>query len=237
MKPWTPYARKITIRPETGKSRLQFQPQYKQISTMPRSSIVVSALLLSIIALTSCDTNLEDSPLTRVTIEGKQYPFVKIGDQLWTSSNYEGPGGVSYDALNTRPEYGKYYLKTELDAIVVPAGWRIPTLEDYSQLAQSYGIPVPSKLSDGEAIKALISTVNWNNAKGTNTSGFNAYPANYIFQDSNPTEGDIAEFWTADGETFSIQEAGTNLGSLRISLYQSNSPEYRFNIRFVKDAE
>jgi uncharacterized protein (TIGR02145 family) len=110
-------------------------------------------------------------------------------------------------------------------------------LEDYSQLAQSYGIPVPSKLSDGEAIKALISTVNWNNAKGTNTSGFNAYPANYIFQDSNPTEGDIAEFWTADGETFSIQEAGTNLGSLRISMYQSNSPEYRFNVRFVKDAE
>ena len=202
-----------------------------------RSSIVVSVLLLSIVTLTSCDDESTDSPVQHVTIEGKQYPFVKIGNQLWTASNYEGPGGVSYDALNTRPEYGKYYLKTELDAIVLPAGWRIPTLEDYTHLAQSYGIPVPSKLSDGEAIKALISTANWNNAKGTNTSGFNAYPANYIFNDSNPIEGDIAEFWTVDGETFSIQEAGTNLSSLRISLYQSNHPGYRFNVRFLRDVQ
>src|SRR5688572_337180 len=207
-------------------------------NTMPtRSSIVVSVLLLTIVTLTSCDDESTDSPVQQVTIEGMQYPFVKIGNQLWTASNYEGPGGVSYDASNTRPEYGKYYLKTELDAIVLPAGWRIPTLEDYTQLAQSYGIPVPSKLSDGEAIKALISTANWNNAKGTNTSGFNAYPANYIFNDSNPIEGDIAEFWTVDGETFSIQEAGTNLSSLRISLYQSNHPGYRFNVRFLRDVQ
>ena len=125
-----------------------------------RSSIVVCVLLCSIVTLISCDDESTDSPLQQVTIEGKLYPFVKIGNQLWTASNYEGPGGVSYDALNTRPEYGKYYLKTELDAIVVPTGWRIPTLEDYSQLAQAYGIPVPSKLSDGEAIKPLISTAN-----------------------------------------------------------------------------
>jgi uncharacterized protein (TIGR02145 family) len=202
-----------------------------------RSSITVFQLLFFIVTLISCDDESTESSVQQVTIEGKPYPFVKIGNQLWTTSNYEGPGGVYYDALNTRPEYGKYYLKTELDAIVVPAGWRIPTLEDYTRLAQSYGIPVPSKLSEGEAIKALISTTNWNNAKGTNTSGFNAYPANYVFNDSNPIEGDIAEFWTAGGETFSIQEAGADLSSLRISLYQSNYPEYRFNVRFVKDAQ
>lgn len=201
-----------------------------------RSSSIVFALLSTIVTLVSCDDESTESPLEQVTIEGKQYPVVKIGNQLWTASNYEGPGGVSYDALNTRPEYGKYYLKSELDAIDVPAGWRIPTLEDYSLLAHSYGITVPSKISDGEAIKALISTTNWNNAQGTNTSGFNAYPANYIYDDSNPIEGDIAEFWTANGETFSIQEAGENLSSLRIALYQSNYPEYRFNVRFVKDA-
>src|SRR5688572_15551780 len=202
-----------------------------------RSFTTVFVLLFSIVGLISCDDEATERPLQLVTIEGKAYPIVKIGNQLWTTSNYEGPGGVSYDALNTRPEYGKYYLKTELDAIVVPAGWRIPTLEDYTLLAQFYGIPVPSKLSEGEPIKALISTTNWNNAKGTNTSGFNAYPANYIVNDSNPIEGDIAEFWTADGETFSIQEAGANLSSLRISLYQSDQPEYRFNVRFIKDVQ
>jgi uncharacterized protein (TIGR02145 family) len=202
-----------------------------------RSSFIACALLFSIVTLNSCDDESTETPLQQVAVDNKLYPFVKIGDQLWTSANYEGAGGVSYDASNTRPEYGKYYLKSELAAIVLPAGWRIPTMEDYSQLAQFYGIPVPSKLSDAEPIKSLISTSNWNNAQGTNTSGFNAYPANYIFRDSNPIEGDIAEFWTVDGETFSIQEAGTDLTSLRITLYQSNSPEYRFNVRFVKDAQ
>ena len=202
-----------------------------------RSSRLAPALLLSIATLISCDDETTNSPLRQVTIEGKNYPFVKIGKQLWTSSNYEGPGGVSYDASNTRPEFGKYYLKTELDDIAVPAGWRIPTLEDYNQLAQFHGIPVPSKLADGEPIKALISVTGWNNAKGTNTSGFNAYPANYMFQDSSPIEGDMAEFWTVDGETFSIQEAGADLSALRITLYQSNFPDYRFNVRFVKDEQ
>ena len=202
-----------------------------------RSSIIVSVFLFSIVTLISCDDDSTGSPLQQVKIEGKQYPVVQIGNQLWTASNYAGPGGVSYDASNTRPEYGTYYSKSELDAIVVPAGWRVPTLEDYTELAQSHGIPVPSKLSDGDAIKVLISKTHWNNAKGTNTSGFNAYPANYIFNNSTPIEGDIAEFWTVDGETFSIQEAGTNLSSLRIALYQSNYPEYRFNVRFVKDVQ
>lgn len=201
-----------------------------------RRLIIVFVLLMSVVVLNGCDDEHADSPLQAVNIEGRQYPVVKIGNQLWTASNYEGPGGVEYDAMNSRPEYGKYYLKTELDAIAVPAGWRIPTLEDYGALAQSFGITVPSKLSDGEAIKSLISTTNWNNAQGTNASGFNAYPANYIYNDSQPIEGDIAEFWTVNGETFSIQEAGEDLSSLRISLYQSNYPGYRFNVRFVKDA-
>jgi uncharacterized protein (TIGR02145 family) len=202
-----------------------------------RSFLVVCLLLFSIVTLENCDDESPNSSLQQITIGGKQYPYVEIGNQFWTSANYEGPGGVSYDALNTRPEYGKYYSKTELDAIVVPEGWRIPTLEDYSQLAQYYGVPVPSKLTHGEAIKALISTTNWNNAEGTNASGFNAYPANYIFRDAHPIEGDIAEFWTANGETFSIQEAGTDLSSLRITLYLTDSPDYRFNVRFVKDTE
>lgn len=202
-----------------------------------RSYIIVLVSLLAIVALNSCDDEPIASSLQQVTIAGKQYPVVRIGNQFWTAANYEGPGGVTYDASNTRPEYGKYYLKSELDAIVVPSGWRIPSLEDYSRLAQSCGVPVPSQLSDGEKIRSLISTTNWNHAQGTNASGFNAYPANYIFNDSSPIEGDIAEFWTAGGETFSIQEAGENLNSLRVSWYQSNYPEYRFNVRFVKDAE
>jgi uncharacterized protein (TIGR02145 family) len=196
-----------------------------------------SFFLLIIFALAiSCN---EDSPIPsveHVMIGGKEYAIVKIGNQTWTASNYAGPGGVNYDGTNSKPEYGKYYSKTELDAIEIPAGWRIPTVEDYTALAQTYGIPIPSTTGYGEAIKALTSTTNWKHVQGTNTSGFNAFPAGYVFGASGPLDGDIAEFWAAGGITFSIQEAGLNLSSLRLTFYDSsNSPDYRFNVRFVKE--
>jgi uncharacterized protein (TIGR02145 family) len=196
---------------------------------------VITFLLLSVISIIGCDDESDVVVSEQVTIEGKAYHAVKIGNQIWTTSNYEGPGGVHYDDINSKPAYGKYYSKAELDGIVVPEGWRIPTLEDYKKLAEFYGISAPSKAAEGDAIKVLISTTQWNHVTGTNSSGFNAFPGGYIFGDANPIGGDIAEFWTIEGYTFSIQEAGENLSSLRIALYDSNSsPSYRFNVRFVK---
>lgn len=201
-----------------------------------RTSIVALFFLYSITILTSCDDESTATPAQFITIEGKSYPIVKIGTQTWTSYNYAGSGGVSYDIMNSKPEYGKYYSKAELDAIIPPSGWRIPTVADYTELAQFYSITIPSKAGEGELIKALISAKHWNHVVGTNTSGFNAYPGGYIFGNANPIGGDIAEFWAVDGKTFSIQEAGADLKSLRIALYEStNSPDYRFNIRFVKN--
>jgi uncharacterized protein (TIGR02145 family) len=191
----------------------------------------------SLFFLISCKDN-EVIPSSGVLIEGKQYSVVKIGAQTWTTTNYEGPGGVYYDAAQTKAEYGKYYSKAELSNITLPEGWRIPTQEDYKKLAEFYGLTVPTKIADTEAVKKLISTTRWNHVTGTNVSGFNAYPGGYIFGAGIPMDGDIAEFWTVEGYSFSIQEAGENLSSLRIALYDSNnSPDFKFNLRLVKDGE
>lgn len=200
-------------------------------------SVIAFLLFVQLGVLSGCKDDDVKTAESKVSIDGEQYTVVQIGNQLWTAENYHGSGGVEYDALNSRPEYGKYYLKSELDAIPVPSGWRVPTVEDFTALAQSQGVPVPSQLAHGESIKTLISKTKWNNASGTNASGFNAYPANYVFNNSQPIEGDIAEFWAADGTTFSIQEAGAELSTLRVTLYMSNDPGYRFNVRFVKDVE
>lgn len=200
-----------------------------------RYAVILTTILFSLISIIGCDDESDVVLSEQVTIEGKAYPTVKIGNQIWITFNYEGPGGVQYDDTNSKPEYGKYYSKAELDEIPVPDGWRIPTLEDYKKLAEFYGISAPSKAAEGDAIKVLISTTQWNHVTGTNSSGFNAFPGGYVFGDANPIGGDIAEFWTTEGYTFSIQEAGENLSSLRIALYDSNSsPSYRFNVRFVK---
>jgi uncharacterized protein (TIGR02145 family) len=198
-----------------------------------RSLVILS---LFIILVTACNEDESIVPNNSIRIEGKDYRTVTIGNQTWTAVNYNGPGGVPYDEAGSKPEYGKYYSKAELNAVILSEGWRIPTAEDYKQLAQQVGVPVPSQLTHGESIKALVSVAEWNHVQGTNESGFNAYPTGYIFGSSNPIDGDIAEFWTSEGYSFSIQEAGANLTTLRVALYDSNnSPDYRFTVRFVKN--
>jgi uncharacterized protein (TIGR02145 family) len=197
-----------------------------------------SLTLIALFLFSACDNDddKDPSPDNGVTIGGKNYATVVIGSQTWTSENYDGPGGVSYDANNSKPEYGKYYSKAELESITLPQGWRIPTQEDYTKLAESQGITLPSHGTETEKVKSIISTSGWNHVAGTNSSLFNAHPAGYIFGASAPIGGDIAEFWAAGGVTLSIQEAGLNLDRLRVVFLQSdNSPLYKFNVRFVKD--
>lgn len=199
-------------------------------------SIAISLALI----ISACDNDKDVMPdpssETLVTINGDEYSVVRAGDQVWTSVNYAGPSGVPFDDEGNKPEYGKYYSKAEVEAIPLPEGWRLPTQDDYKKLAQFYGIEIPSNGTHTENIRELISEKNWNHVVGTNTSGFNAQPAGYIYGESVPIPGDIAEFWVTEGITMSIQEAGAGLTALRMVFYQSdNSPDYKFNVRFVKD--
>lgn len=183
--------------------------------------------------------NEDDSPSSTpnsVTIQGKTYETVTFGDQTWTATNYAGTGGLAFDATNSKPEYGKYYTKAEVEAFVLPEGWRIPAIEDFEKLAQFHGITIPSHGTETEKIKTLTSLNNWNNVVGTNTSKFNIHPTGYMFGTVQAIDGDVAEFWMANGLSLSIQEAGLNLSQLRMVVYDSNnSPDYRFTVRFVKN--
>jgi uncharacterized protein (TIGR02145 family) len=85
------------------------------------------------------------------------------------------------------------------------------------------------------ASKKLVSVTNWIRIPGNNESGFNAHPAGYIFRNIAPIDGDISEFWTATGHSFSIQE-GADLTYHRLTFYDNSaSGEYKFNVRFVRD--
>ncbi|MBD2753261.1 FISUMP domain-containing protein [Spirosoma validum] len=193
---------------------------------------------LILVAAISCKKDPETQPKpipTTVLISGKEYPTVAIGNQVWTTANYEGPGGLAYKTGSEKPEYGRYYTFEEAKAITVPAGWRLPTRQDYTALAESQGVVFTgNRAMIQEAIKKLTSTTNWRAIPGTNASGFNAHPAGYSYQNSDPADGDISEFWTAEGTTFSIQESATGKAH-NISFYGNDSAGYRFNVRFVKN--
>lgn len=194
--------------------------------------------VLFLFAFASCKQDSGNQPTpeaTTVLINDKSYPITTIGNQIWTAANYDGPGGLAYRSGNEKPEYGRYYTLDEAKAITVPAGWRLPTRQDYVTLAESQGVIfTANRAMIQEAIKRLTSTTNWRTIPGSNTSGFNAHPAGYSYQNSAPMDGDISEFWTDEGTTFSIQESATGKAH-NIMFYGNDSVGYRFTVRFVKD--
>ncbi|WP_207534762.1 FISUMP domain-containing protein [Desertivirga arenae] len=179
----------------------------------------------------------KEAQLEKVTIGGKAYEIVKIGDQHWINTNYSGEGGIWNDATTSKPEYGKFYTYEEVQQFTLPAGWRVPTEADYRKLLTTIGVSfVGAQIQNAEKLKALTSKTNWNNISGTNTSGFNAYPGGYSIDNAYPIGGANAEFWTSSDRTFSIMESGNNT-TYNVSFYGKTNQPDRFNVRFVKDAQ
>jgi uncharacterized protein (TIGR02145 family) len=147
----------------------------KYYQAMKRS---LSILLISATILSGCSKkNNNSQSATSFTISGKSYSTVKIGSQTWTSENYDGSGGLSYnnDASNDAT-YGKLYSYSEAEGIKLPAGWRLPTRSDFETLLVTMGATQTNgyyTLSDTLALK-LMSKTTWAFKNGTNTSGFNA---------------------------------------------------------------
>ena len=201
-----------------------------------RTLLFIALLIIE----TGCkkESKTQPDPLTSETveIEGNEYPSLVIGDKIWTTKNYAGPGGINYDSIGTRPEYGKYYTFHEIEEIKLPKGWRLPRMQDFMSLAANEGITFSNNRAiNQEPIKRLASTRNWRTIPGSNASGFDAQPAGYCFKQQPPLEGDIAEFWTVEGYTFSIQETAGGKTHRIVFYSNGSSPEYRFNLRFVRD--
>lgn len=207
-------------------------------SKINRPEFLVLVIAFVIATLISCDKKPVNDPApstSSVRIGGKEYPTVTIANQIWTVANYDGAGGIAYKNGSEKPEYGRYYTFEEAKAIALPEGWRLPTKQDFIKLAESQGVEFTNQRATGqESTKKLASTTNWLTIRGTNSSGFNAHPAGYSFQNSEPIDGDICEFWMADGNTFSLQESGSGK-THTILFYSTTGTGYRFTLRFVKD--
>lgn len=147
-----------------------------------------------------------EEPETSVTIGGRVYPIVKIGNQIWMCENldYKFEGltingestwtgeKVAWYYDNNETMYGeignKYGLLYNYYAIkflndnkntLLPDGWSVPTYNDFETLLAT--IEYDSSKADDESeqnkIKALKSTTGWyNNRNGTNELGLNIVP-------------------------------------------------------------
>ncbi|ARK12876.1 FISUMP domain-containing protein [Fibrella sp. ES10-3-2-2] len=139
-----------------------------------------------------------------VKIGSLYYPTVRIGNLEWLATNYAGPG-----ALNERnkPQYGTFMEYADLAKIPLPAGWRIPSRQDYTDLLESQGLTVYDWGTNGDDVPSkrllgqLMATDAWTKKDGyaNNKSGFNAMPADVRRpMGVNNGEGRNCVLWISD---------------------------------------
>jgi uncharacterized protein (TIGR02145 family) len=131
-------------------------------------------------------------------IDGNVYKTVKIGNQWWMAENlrttrksdgspitkvsapseWDGNPELSvYSVIENKPEndqkYGNLYNRKAVCCGICPNGWRYPESEDWLQLQEYLGPRHATKMKTYKE---------WDNgpAKGTNISGFSAYPTGYM---------------------------------------------------------
>ena len=193
-----------------------------------------------------------DVPLTGVTINGRKYPVVKIGNLLWMAENLDyrwtglatsydygsstvpranyydndsatyGESGNKYGLLYNRP--AAKYLEDNKTELGIPAGWRVPTSTDISALLSVAG-------TGGTKIKSIDG---WDDEEwaGTNETGFNLYPTGRRYGNSFDYVGRMSILWTCtDSESGfypTLYIEGTQC------MGGSQKPELQYGIRLVK---
>ena len=126
--------------------------------------------------------------------DGKEYAYVKIGEQTWMAENlnYSGESGTIGKCYNDIEDncnvYGRLYnyaaAVSETDA-VCPSGWRLPTDAEWRTLTTDVGGTGTNNLVGATA--ALKAKSGWNiensngtyGINGTDDYGFAALPGSY----------------------------------------------------------
>ena len=213
-------------------------------------------LLCLIIIITGCSKTNTSSKSNSITINGKSYPTVKIGNLTWTALNYDGPGGTAMTNNNDEANIGKFYTLPELQTITLPSGWRIPTQADFIALLSSQGTVSDAGngilRGDSLIIQHLRSVNEWG-IPGDNKSGFNALPTGFYNAYANVFNmgGATATFWSSTPGTNTVtppsqcllELAGyhTSVGSGSLpNLFAFIDPtngvlNLGYNLRFVKN--
>jgi uncharacterized protein (TIGR02145 family) len=203
---------------------------------------------LNIVALwlLSCCSKSNDTRLSTIVIEGAKYATVKIGAQTWTIRNYNGPGGENYnDSPSNNPTYGKLYTHAEAAAVVLPPGWRLPSIDDFNKLFVAVGgsaIDETKELASPVTV-TLMSKTTWTMDGGSNLTGWNATAGGLYVQADPPSyfdKGNRAVFLTSSFlnnvfiyANIYFNGGGTN-STIGVGGFNSDMND-RGSIRFVKD--
>jgi uncharacterized protein (TIGR02145 family) len=218
------------------------------------------SLLLGVLLFPLMSCNKAESPPSPVTdIEGTTYKTIRIGEQIWMAENLKTstysdgtgipevsdatgwrdlitPGFCWYtnDEISNKETYGALYnYHSVVSGKLCPAGWHVPSKDDWQQLRSISA----DTLSAGGSLKEE-GTTHWRtpNTGAVNSTGFTALPAGIrYFEGTFNSLSYFTSFWSST-------EADSNNGWY-LSLYYSDavagmnkiSKKDGFSVRCLKD--
>ena len=192
------------------------------MTATPKIHRPTAATLLTLAALAVIATGCGKTAATSDTVsgtftdsrDGKTYRTVRIGKLTWMAENlnFVTDSSACYDNADSNcTKYGRLYNWD--DAMTAcPAGWRMPSEEDWDSLTVADG---GQRVEDGYdgydwefAAKKLKSTTGWDDwedddgklvsGNGTDEFGFSALPGGYRWSDGGfYTAGSYGLWWSA----------------------------------------
>ena len=134
--------------------------------------------------------------------DGQKYAVILIGEQTWMAESlrFETPDSW-LNPDNPSHAYGRLYSMDAAQS-ACPLGWHLPTDQEWNQLELTLGLPIEKADEIGwrgaHGVK-MKSRQGWiNEGDGTNSSGFNAFPTGFYYEES--FEGGLGAssgFWSA----------------------------------------
>lgn len=197
--------------------------------------------------------------------DGNEYGTVLIGTQCWTKTNLRvAPAGATneFASGNNSETEAYYYVDPSVDASVYgyyynrpaamlacPAGWHLPTTEEWIIMEQSQTTMDVSGTEEGwygDFAGKLVGGNDWQsstepNAPGNydyadrNTSGFSAVPAGYWWEHLQGV-GTRTDFWTSSEVGGLYWVHFIENGSSAVSRY-TDIGSFGNSVRCLKDAE
>jgi uncharacterized protein (TIGR02145 family) len=223
-------------------------------------------LLIAVFAVltSSCekeeDVKVNNSPQTFTdSRDGNVYKYIKIGNQLWMAENLKylpsvseagmisveipcynvyGYSGTSLAGAKASFNYGAYGVLYNWAAAktACPAGWHLPTIEEWNQLADYLG----GKSVAGIKLKET-GTGHWQTTSTdvTNETGFTALPGGFRNFDGTFKSSGYRGYWwsaTEGDETYSAYHIhlSYNAGGMGMESF-ANSKAGGLSVRCVKD--
>ena len=142
--------------------------------------------------------------------DGQVYKYTTIGSQVWMAENlkFDAPYSLCYGkiegfcdtfgrfySLHVNGEYFEQFDQELLDTIC-PAGWHVPSVDEWSVLINNMGGPQ-------KALSRLYSSSDFGDSfiKSTDDCKFNSLPAGIWLMDGNvASENVVSAYWTSSAK-------------------------------------